>query len=151
MSAREGREAWDWARKHHANDHTGDPRPHRATCRCRVCEGLEPRPTMKVWLDECPYCGLGPCRGSARSSLGIDIDRFHAVHPRQRDTARVETPDTSDWPRTPYCDGQRAAILDPFVRHAVGLSGGVLDDGGGEWYAGFDDALIGRFYGQVRA
>ena len=78
----------------------------------------------------------------ARSTKRRDIERFHDVHPHQRDTQEIVPPDTSDWPNTPYCAGQRVAISDPYVRFAGGFT-----DGAEEWYAGFDDALIGNFYG----
>lgn len=29
----------------------------------------------------CPYCGRGPCRGSALSANGRDVDRFARGHP----------------------------------------------------------------------
>ena len=30
----------------------------------------------------CPYCGPGPCRTTARTADGHDLERFHRHHPR---------------------------------------------------------------------
>jgi hypothetical protein len=35
-------------------------------------------------VDRCPYCGTGPCRGSALTANGSDVERFHRLHPRNR-------------------------------------------------------------------
>lgn len=40
---------------------------------------LEPQ-----FVDRCPYCGPGACRGSARTANGRDVERFHLHHPRTR-------------------------------------------------------------------
>lgn len=31
----------------------------------------------------CPYCGRGPCRGSALTANGRDVDRFARIHPER--------------------------------------------------------------------
>lgn len=30
----------------------------------------------------CPYCGPGPCRSTARTTSGADLERFERHHPR---------------------------------------------------------------------
>lgn len=55
--------------------------------------------------------------------------------------------DLDSWPATPYCAGQRAALIGKVRVSPIGLTGGACDGGAGEWFAGYDDARIGRFYG----
>lgn len=152
--AREGLEAWEWARKHHSNDHTGDPRPHRDGCGCGNCPVLS-----KDGSYSCNCGNVDAVRGQpslVETSDGFVhqvcgrrvnvFDRYgslhqSAVHPRD---ALPPGADVASWPRTPYCDGQRAAIAgEP---RSTDLPGGALSGGGGEWYAGYDDAVVGQFY-----
>lgn len=32
--------------------------------------------------NDCPYCGPGPCRSTARTADGHDLERFERHHPR---------------------------------------------------------------------
>jgi hypothetical protein len=61
---------------------------------------------------------------------------------------KAEGPDTSDWPDTPYCNGQKACIAIEGRQCPSRYSGGALSGGAEEWYAGYDDALRGKFYGE---
>lgn len=62
--------------------------------------------------------------------------------------ASVSAHDLDAWPDTPYCNGQRAALTSHPRTHPERYTAGACAAVAGEWYAGFDDATIGKFYGR---
>lgn len=49
-----------------------------------VISGYDVGSLDPLMLDTCPYCGPGPCLGSARTTDGRDLERFDFHHPRKR-------------------------------------------------------------------
>lgn len=73
-------------RQHAAGDSWHDwPVFYVVTDGGRVLGGWSADQLEPVYLDACPYCGEGvACHGSARTTDGADLERFDAVHPRDR-------------------------------------------------------------------
>lgn len=44
-------------------------------------------------MKNCPYCGDGPCRSSAFTADGSDVERFERLHPRDRRDPRNDPDD----------------------------------------------------------
>lgn len=105
------------------------------TCRYfALCD----RPADGTYLH--PILGPVPTCNRCADRVGITLDG---------DTMQTLTPTVAEiasWPRTPYADGQRASIEGAPRDAPDHLTGGCLDGGAGEWYAGYDDAGRGDYY-----
>lgn len=90
-----------------------------------------------------PILGAVPTCQRCADRVGVTLD------PLETDTMQTLTPTAAEiesWPRTPYADGQRASIAGEPRDCPDHLTGGCLDGGAGEWYAGYDDAGRGDYY-----